>query len=68
MAKKIERVAICFNVLDDYQALMHKWITDKPNSSGYLKRLIQRDMEGGYLPPSSQQATQQNDFDPNGFL
>jgi hypothetical protein len=66
---KIERVAVCFNVLDSDQEKMHKWVTGKSNSSAYMKRLIQRDMEGGvYTPPSSQPALPQGDFDPGDFI
>jgi hypothetical protein len=65
---KIERVAVCFNVLDSDQEKMHKWVTGKSNSSAYMKRLIQRDMEGGVYTPPSQPALSQGDFDPGDFI
>jgi hypothetical protein len=47
MAKKINKIPVCLNMLDPDQAKMYEWVCNRPNRSGYLKRLIQRDMEGG---------------------
>ncbi|CDN41705.1 MULTISPECIES: hypothetical protein [unclassified Paenibacillus] len=45
MGKQIEKVPVCFNVLDPDQAAMLDWVKTRKNRSGYLKRLIQRDMD-----------------------
>ncbi|MFD1953752.1 hypothetical protein ACFSL6_17610 [Paenibacillus thailandensis] len=72
MAKDIRKVPVCFNILDPDQARMHEWLTSRTNRSGYLKRLIQRDMEGGAAP--SRPITQapavdlMEDFNPVGFI
>ncbi|WP_366160527.1 hypothetical protein ABXS71_16720 [Bacillus infantis] len=47
MAKQIHNKSVSFNLLDPYQALMKKHAEQYPNFSGYIKRLIQRDMEDG---------------------
>ena len=47
MAKKIVNKSVSFNVLDPYQQQMKKYTDQFPNFSGYIKRLIQRDMENG---------------------
>lgn len=43
--KKIEKEVVCFNSADPDQAAMLKWVRSRKNRSGYLKRLIQRDMD-----------------------
>lgn len=43
----IVRKTIAFNVIDPDQEAMLKHADLRPNFSGYIKRLIQRDMEGG---------------------
>lgn len=43
--KKIEKEVVCFNMLDPDQAAMRAWVRSRKNRSGYLKRLIQRDMD-----------------------
>lgn len=47
MAKEIKVIQVAFNLLDPDQRFWHEFVSGKPNSSGYIKRLIQRDMEGG---------------------
>lgn len=47
MAKKIVNKSVSFNVLDPYQLQMKEYVEKYPNFSGYIKRLIQRDMENG---------------------
>ncbi|WP_198284027.1 hypothetical protein [Evansella cellulosilytica] len=42
---KIKSVA--FNVEDPDQAKLFEHAAERPNFSSYIKRLIQRDMEGG---------------------
>ena len=41
------RKSIAFNLLDPDQKKMLEHADLRPNFSGYIKRLIQRDMEGG---------------------
>ena len=45
MAKKMVNKTISFNVLDPFQLQMKEYAERYPNFSGYIKRLIQRDME-----------------------
>lgn len=50
MAKQISKVPVCFNVLDPDQLAMWEWVCSRRNRSGYLKRLIQRDMDAAGGP------------------
>ncbi|ACT00239.1 hypothetical protein [Paenibacillus sp. JDR-2] len=71
MAKKINKVPVCFNMLDPDQAKMHEWVCSRPNRSGYLKRLIQRDMEGGSAVASSYHpaaAVGDDEFNASSFI
>jgi hypothetical protein len=71
MAKKINKIPVCLNMLDPDQAKMYEWVCSRPNRSGYLKRLIQRDMEGGAAVPAMNvqpTAAAMNDFSLNGFI
>lgn len=49
MSKKdYKPITVIFNVVKDpYQKRLYEHAIKYPNSSGYIKRLIQRDMEGG---------------------
>ncbi|MDR7001537.1 hypothetical protein [Neobacillus niacini] len=47
MAKKIVNKSVSFNVIDPFQRQMKEHVEQYPNFSAYIKRLIQRDMEGG---------------------
>lgn len=47
MSKKIVNKSVSFNVVDPYQRQMKEHVEQYPNFSGYIKRLIQRDMENG---------------------
>lgn len=49
MAKDISNKSVSFNMLDPYQVKMKEYAEQFPNFSGYIKRLIQRDMEGGQV-------------------
>lgn len=72
MAKKINKIPVCLNMLDPDQARMYEWVCSRPNRSGYLKRLIQRDMEGGaavgvrITQPTT--AAPDNDFNASAFI
>ena len=45
MAKEIVNKSVSFNVLDPFQHQLKNHCDKYPNFSGYIKRLIQRDME-----------------------
>jgi hypothetical protein len=45
MAKEIVNKSVSFNVLDPFQRQLKTHCDKYPNFSGYIKRLIQRDME-----------------------
>jgi hypothetical protein len=47
MAKDISNKSVSFNMMDPYQVKMKDYAEQFPNFSGYIKRLIQRDMEEG---------------------
>lgn len=46
--------SVAFNPQDPDQAALLAHANKRPNFSGYVKRLIQRDMEGGFTPPAPQ--------------
>ncbi|MFS0776276.1 hypothetical protein ABC255_09740 [Neobacillus sp. 3P2-tot-E-2] len=56
MAKNITNKTVSFNVLDPYQVKMKEHAEQFPNFSGYIKRLIQRDMEGGNAVKTTKKA------------
>jgi hypothetical protein len=45
--KIIKRVQAALNLLDPDQEKLYHHVKSRTNESAYLKRLIQRDMEGG---------------------
>jgi hypothetical protein len=59
VAKKIVNKSVSFNVLDPYQQQMKEYTEQFPSFSGYIKRLIQRDMEGGTNVRTIKKAPQQ---------
>lgn len=59
MAKDISNKSVSFNMLDPYQVKMKEYAEQFPNFSGYIKRLIQRDMEGGQAVKSIKKAPSQ---------
>ena len=62
MAKEIVVKSVAFNVQDPDQLQMLQHANKRPNFSGYIKRLIQRDMEGGAAAGSG---TKQQDEKPS---
>ena len=51
MAKQenIATKGVAFNMNDPDQSKLFEYAAKRPNFSGYIKRLIQRDMEGIYV-------------------
>jgi hypothetical protein len=49
MNTDLKRKAVVFNMADPYQKTLHDYTLLFPNFSAYIKRLIQRDMEGGQI-------------------
>lgn len=47
MAKEIKNKSVSFNMMDPFQVQLKEFTDQYPNFSGYIKRLIQRDMEEG---------------------
>lgn len=45
------RKQVIFNPADPFHAELHEFSKRYPNFSGYVRRLIQRDMEGGRALP-----------------
>lgn len=56
MAKQIVNKSVSFNVLDPFQSQLKKHCDQFTNFSGYVKRLIQRDMEHGTKQKTPAQA------------
>jgi hypothetical protein len=72
MAKAIKNKSVSFNMVDPFQVQMKEYVEQFPNFSGYVKRLIQRDMEEGTKVRSikkapSQAVTNLNMTQLNGF-
>lgn len=68
MAKDIRIIQVAFNVLDPDQLQQYEHVRLRPNQSGFLKRLIQRDIDGGFTGPQQQVAELQDDFAVEGFI
>ncbi|MGF7046415.1 hypothetical protein J2T13_000891 [Paenibacillus sp. DS2015] len=45
MAKEIKIVQVAFNILDPDQRAFYEYVQLRPNQSGFIKRLIQRDID-----------------------
>lgn len=67
MPKEIKIIQVSFNVLDPDQRFWHEFVASKPNSSGYIKRLIQRDAEGGVTVLQEEKPVTQS-FDVEGWI
>lgn len=59
MGKEIVNKSVSFNILDPFQKQMKEYTEQYPNFSAYMKRLIQRDMEGGSAVRTIKKAPQQ---------
>lgn len=59
MAKEIKNKSVSFNIEDPFQVQMKEYAEQFPNFSGYIKRLIQRDMEEGTKVRSIKKAPSQ---------
>lgn len=68
--KDIAIIQVCFNVLDPFQKALFDHASGHTNRSGYVKRLIQRDMEGGSTASHSapQKVESTEDFNAEGFI
>lgn len=74
MAKStdIAIIQVCFNLLDPFQRRLYEHTSGHTNRSGYVKRLIQRDVEGQrpapYSAPQRKEETAADDFFAEGFI
>ncbi|RUT48580.1 hypothetical protein EJP82_01165 [Paenibacillus anaericanus] len=70
MAKKIKIVQVAFNVMDPDQLQQYDYVRNRPNKSGYLKRLVQREMDGvsSVVMTKAIDASDNNDFSAEGFI
>jgi hypothetical protein len=78
MAKDIKIVQVAFNVLDADQQELYNYVRIKNNQSGFIKRLIQRDIDNGFSVQMNQHSVQTEsktvqmdsvaDFSLNGFI
>lgn len=48
---EIKTKAVAFNILDPDQLLLYEHVCKRKNISAYIKRLIQRDIEGYHAQP-----------------
>jgi hypothetical protein len=53
MAKVLKVKSVAFNVADPDQRELFEHATKRTNFSSYIKRLIQRDLEGGHTARAS---------------
>lgn len=62
-------IQVCFNLLDPFQRQLYNHASGHTNRSGYVKRLVQRDMEG-VAPRAVQDAPERatDDFNAEGFI
>lgn len=58
MTKDIRNKSVSFNMMDPFQKQMKEYVDQYPNFSAYIKRLIQRDMEGGTVVKTIKKAPQ----------
>lgn len=65
---KMVRAGVVFNVDDPDQKKLWEHARKRPNFSGYIKRLIQRDMEGGQVVPGGVPATGDSAASMKSFL
>lgn len=69
MAKEIRIIQVAFNVLDPDQLQQYEHVRERPNQSGYLKRLIQRDIDGyAGVPAAAPILEETDDFTVEGFI
>lgn len=72
MAKDIAIIQVCFNVLDPFQKQLFERVKSHPNRSGYIKRLVQRDVEhgmaGAVQMPTMASVPIIDDFNIDGFI
>jgi hypothetical protein len=69
MGKQIKIVQVAFNVLDPDQLQQYEHVRRRPNQSGYLKRLVQRDMDGGMTAPEAPvREVSRDNFELEGFI
>lgn len=68
MAKEIRIIQVAFNVRDPDQLQQYEYVRTRPNQSGFLKRLIQRDIDGGFKGPQQSVSDLQEDFTVEGFI
>ncbi|OAB48444.1 hypothetical protein [Paenibacillus antarcticus] len=71
MAKEIKIVQVAFNILDPDQREFYEYVQRRPNQSGFIKRLIQRDIDQlrGEVPVIQEPIEHVSaDFDLMGFV
>lgn len=63
-------IQVCFNLLDPYQRSLYNHASRHTNRSGYVKRLVQRDMEGAAVvtPRTAAEAASTDDFNAEAFI
>ena len=72
MAKDMAIIQVCFNLLDQHQRRLYERVSSFPNRSGYVKRLIQWDVDreqgAAVATPYRAPTAVTNDFDAEGFI
>ncbi|WEK53304.1 MAG: hypothetical protein P0Y55_11970 [Candidatus Cohnella colombiensis] len=71
--KDIKIIQVCFNIIDPFQCQLFERVASFPNRSGYVKRLIQWDVEREQAgaPQASYRVNAEavtEDFNADGFI
>lgn len=70
--KSMEIIQVVFNKQDPDQLQLLQHVAGRTNRSGYIKRLIQRDMDGAavvsYQVAAPAKTVAEEDFQPEGFI
>jgi|GEM_PF-2521817 len=77
MKEHMKKIPVYFALDDPDQLRLYQHVKSRKNHSGYIKRLIQRDMEGGSTPATpiiheqpvvSRAKVGEMDFNAEGFI
>lgn len=66
----LKRIQVVFNCADPDQLRLYEYAAQRTNHSGFFKRLLQRDMDGAYMPAAQPAREQEKEVPINadGFF
>lgn len=67
MDKRLKVIQVVFNLADPFQEQLYQHVLRHSNQSGYVKRIIQRDMDSVVIPVVVHRGNNL-EFDANGFI